>query len=129
LDAAPVFLHIHSGMLTAEEMQIVEFLKLRPDEFIPESEIGRRVGGKELFRANPTWAKLFLANLVSEGLVVMDDRGFYRCVQEAPPPSPATTASPAKKSAGKRWVSPHIASILKKSGKKFEILDTPNSEK
>lgn len=111
-------------MLSAEETQILNFLKIRPGEFVPESEISRRVGGKALFHSNPTWARRPLASLVEAGLVEQDERGFYRTAGEkaAPPPAPATRATK------KQWVSPQIASILKKSGMRFEILENSDSE-
>ena len=142
-------------ILSAEELEILEYLKGYSGKYIPMVEICRRAGGRQRYSESPQWARTSMQRQVDADLVEVNERGHYRVpAQEKPsaaaptqapvtPPSgnvivtedyfpgaaPAEPSSqlvvdenyfaPPEKEDDKRWVSPHIAEILKKSGKKF----------
>jgi hypothetical protein len=98
-------------VLTTEEIEILEYLKTVPQEFVSFKEISRRAGGKKRYREEPEWARPFLRLLLNKDLVEVSETGHYRYRQPK---------KPLKKM---RWVSPQIAKILEKSGKSFEIIE------
>jgi len=96
-------------MMDSDEREIYFYLKGQPDRFIPISSIGRHAGGKHKYRGSPDWAKPALLRMEERAIGVADATGAYQLK-----PRPKT------QSAAKRWVSPQIAAILKKSGQDFD---------
>lgn len=95
--------------MDADEKEIYNFLKSWKHEFISAREVCRRAGGKRRFRNEPDWAKPPLVRMVERGILEVDAAGHYRL---KPPP-----ANWDKRK--RRWASPHIANILKNSGKDY----------
>ena len=143
-------------ILSAEELEILEYLKGYSGKYIPLVEVCRRAGGRQRYSESPNWARGLISRLVEAQLVQVNERGHYRVpLQEKPnattsstpsvapetaalvaedyfpgAPSPASAPAPelivdenyfapSEGDEDKQWVSPHIAAILKKSGKKF----------
>ena len=95
-------------MMDADERDVYLFLKPQPEQFVPAVSICRYAGGKRRFRESSEWAVPVLRRMLERGIVELDVAGNFRLK-----PMP-------KSDAPKRWVSPHIAAILKKSGDKFD---------
>jgi hypothetical protein len=95
--------------MDADERDIYYFLKSWRHEYVSSREICRRAGGKRRFRNEPEWAKSPLARMVERGIVEADPAGHYRL---KPPPKGWDKRR-------RRWASPHIAQILKNSGRDF----------
>ena len=98
-------------MLSTEEAEILEYVKAFPGEFVSAKEINRRAGSKKRFQEDPESARPSLRLLLNRGLIEINEGGRYRYL---PPDKTRKT---------KKWVSPHIARILEKSGKTFELLE------
>jgi len=96
-------------MMDADEREVYLFLQGQT-QFVPATSICRSAGGKQRFRKSPDWAKPVLLRMLERGIVEMDAPDGYRLK-----PMP-------KSNVPKRWVSPHIAAILKKSGGKFDSI-------
>ncbi len=103
--------------MTAQERDIYYYLKARRRDYIPTREISRRTGGKRRFRANPDWARPVLASMTERGILEQDEERGFRL-----------KPIPQKDMAGKKWVSPMIAKILKDSGKGFDNVMTVEDE-
>lgn len=95
-------------MMDADEREVYFLLKGQIDQFVPINSICRHAGGKHRFRETPDWAKPVLLRMLERGIVEADGRDGYRLK-----PMPESNVQ-------KRWVAPHIAAILRKSGRKFE---------
>jgi len=95
--------------MDADEREIYYFLKSWTQEFISAREVCRRAGGKRRYRNEPDWAKPALLRMVERGILDVDPAGHYRL---KPPP---TNWDKRKR----RWASPHIANILKNSGRDY----------
>jgi len=133
-------------VFSSDELEILNYLKSWEGKFVTMIEICRCASGRQRFRENPNWAKGLMARLVDSGSVAVNDRGHYRWIDLANPPKPGQSPfplpgqrpAPAPSHAASivgdnyfpatgeehdtdtgRWVSPQIAAILKKSGKKF----------
>lgn len=100
--------------MDAEEREVYYYLKSWKDVFISAREICRRAGGKKRYQNEKEWAKPVITRMVEKGILETDSGGHYRL-----------KAVDKKIWKDKRWVSPHIARILKDSGKDFKevILD------
>ena len=73
--------------LNAETLEVLEYLKSTPGQFVPFIEISRRAGGRQRFKDNPQWPKACLSNLVEADLVEVNEHGRYRAkVDELPKP-------------------------------------------
>lgn len=96
--------------MDSEERDIFFYLREQREQFVSAIAIGRHAGGKHKFREAPNWAKPALSRMVERGILETDDANCYR-LKAIPEPSTA-----------KQWVSPQIASILKRSGKNFKGL-------
>lgn len=96
-------------MMDADEREVYFFLKgLTQQHYVPANSICRHAGGKQRFRESPDWAKSVLLRMRERGIVETDATDGYRL-------------KPMQESGvKKRWVAPHIAAILKKSGGKFD---------
>lgn len=103
--------------MTALERDIYYYIKGRRQQYIPMREIARRTGGKRRFKGNPDWARPILASMTERGILENDPEHGYRL-----------KPMPKKDMAGKQWVSPEIAKILKESGKGFANVMTADDE-
>jgi hypothetical protein len=110
-------------ILSSEELEILEYLKSWNGQYVALAEICRRAGGRQRYKETPNWAKPLMSRLVEARMAEVNERGHYRFLKleenapEAGAPVPVATGQAERKRA--RWISPHIASILKKSGKGF----------
>ena len=95
-------------MMDADEREVYLLLKTQPERFVSASSISRHAGGKHRFREFPEWAKPVLLRMLERGILELDTAGNFRLK-----PMP-------KSEVHKRWVAPHIAAILKRSGGKFD---------
>ena len=95
--------------MDADERQIFDYLKSWPRHFVSAREVCVRTGGKRRYREDPRWALPILSRLLEEGLIETDSPGHYRV-------KPAD----ARNKKRRRWVSPHIAKILRASGRDFD---------
>lgn len=102
-----------TGGVTQEEREIYNFLKATPEAFYSVREIGRRVGGKERRRIAPEWVVEPLNRMVRSGILETDNTGHYRLK-----PRPEVQAK------GRKWVSPHIAKLLKRGPSDFSQVVT-----
>ncbi|HZV34238.1 MAG TPA: hypothetical protein VFB72_06630 [Verrucomicrobiae bacterium] len=64
--------------MTAEEFEIIAFLKQYPDSFFTRKEIARQARHRDDYEANPHWAATPLGSLVMQGQVVQNDHGHYK---------------------------------------------------
>lgn len=64
-------------ILSCDELEILDYLKLWPEKFVPLGEICRRAGGRRKFREDPNWARSLMSRLVDAGLVKVNERGHY----------------------------------------------------
>ena len=64
--------------MTAEEFEIVEFLKLSPDTYFTRKEIARKARRKKEYEADPHWASAPLNALVMQGNVHKNESGLYK---------------------------------------------------
>jgi hypothetical protein len=94
-------------MMDADEREIYYYLKGWQGQFVSPREIARRAAGKQRFRESADWAKPILIRMVERGVLEADAAGYYRI-------KPIQ-----KRERRQKWVSPHIAKILKESGKDF----------
>lgn len=128
-------------VLSADELEILTYLKSWNGEYVNSIEICRSAGSRQKFKENPGWANSLMSRLVDLALVEVNERGHYRIAPEpgkdaivigddyfpasslpepvAPPPPPM---QPPKSNAPKRkrWISPQNKAILKKSGIKSD---------
>ena len=95
--------------MTWEEREIINYLKSAPKVFFSAREIARRAAGKRVYAETPHWARPFLPRLVEKGLIETDPAGHFR-LKDKPK---------ELKAKGRKWVSPHIARLLKKGEKDF----------
>lgn len=96
-------------MMDADEKEIFRYLNAEPGPFIPINSISRHAGGKHKHRESPDWARPALLRMVERGILETDSGGAYRLT---PLPVPDANIH--------RWVSPQLAEVLRKSGKKFK---------
>jgi hypothetical protein len=132
-------------ILSSDELEILEYLKSWSGKYVAMIEICRCAGGRQKFKESPHWAKNLMSRLVDAKMVEVNERGHYRVIGEnkshtetfrkkqqphPPAPQPAKTAviigddyfpasSGSDETVPPKWLSPHFADILKKSGKKF----------
>jgi len=97
-------------MMDADEKEIYRYLRADSGQFVPATSIGRRAGGKHKHRESPDWAKPVLLRMVERGILETDSAGAYR-LKPIPEPDGA-----------RRWVSPELAELLRKSSNKFDSL-------
>ena len=86
----------------SDESQILNYLNLWPEAFIPEQEIARRANGKARFREDPDWACRSLAKLYQLGLVEVDERSRVRIRRD-----PVRNCGKTK-----RFVAPRVRELL-----------------
>jgi len=79
---------------------------------VSEREVTRRAAGRHLAEAEPDWAKPLLRQMVRRQILETDPAGHFRI-------------KPREIHAnGRKWVSPHLANILKNSDKDFSATVT-----
>lgn len=96
-------------MMDSEEREVYYYLKAELGKFVPANAISRHAGGKHKYREAPDWARPVLLRMQERGILEVDAVGAYRLKPR-----------PSKEATTKRWVSPQIAAILKRSGKQFD---------
>jgi hypothetical protein len=94
--------------MTSEERDIYHYLMTAPKAYFSSKEIARRAAGKKTFQESPQWAKPFLPRMVEKGVLEMDGAGHFRIKSKM-----------ETELKDRKWVAPHIARILKQSGKEF----------
>ena len=104
--------------MDADEREIYYYLKGRRREFVPIRELSRRTGGKRRWRRSPEWARPVVERMTERGILEgADAAGGYRLKPK-----------PKAEKAGKRWISPELAELLKASGKVFDNLVTEEDD-
>jgi hypothetical protein len=105
-------------MMDSDEREVFFFLRSQAGQSFPSGSICRHAGGKHRFRDSPDWARPVILRMVERGILEVDAAGNYRL-----------KPLPKIRLASKRWVSPHIAAILKESGRKFhDVLEPDDGE-
>ena len=94
-------------MFSQEETFIIDYLKPLGKHFASSKEVCRRAGGKQRFIDDPYWAKPLLKKLEKKGMLESNPSGHFRIKGD---PDEEKKQVP---------VSPHIQSILARSGKDF----------
>src|SRR5689334_20733389 len=103
--------------MDADERDICLYLKGWAGQFVSTVEIARRAGGKRRYREDPNWAAPVLTRLVERKLLESDSTGHYRLKPRL------------RQDKQKKWVSPHIRSILERSGKNFgEVINVESDD-
>ena len=64
--------------MTADEFEIVQYLKSSRDAFFARKEIARRVRSREEYEENPHWADAPLSSLLAQGIVEQNNSGHYK---------------------------------------------------
>jgi hypothetical protein len=64
--------------MTADEYEIVQFLKSSRDAFFARKEIARRVRSREEYEENPHWSDAPLSSLLAQGIVEQNNSGHYK---------------------------------------------------
>jgi hypothetical protein len=100
--------------LTPDEICILEYLKHWPGQYISRIEIARRAESKARFVNDPNWAERALRNLLDLGMVETNSYG-QCCLPEH------LAAATVKCGAKTMFVAPHLAEILGKSGRTFDL--------
>ena len=96
--------------MTQDEQDILLYFKSNPNLWVSMTEISRQVGGKFRFQTEPDWPRKIVKKFLGKSLLEMDASGAYRL---KPRDKPAPRGP-------RLHVSPQVAEILKKSGKKFD---------
>lgn len=83
-------------ILSADELEILEFLKTLNGKFVSMLEICRRAGGRKKYKEAPSWAQPLLSRLVEAKIIQVNERGHYRIPSESKPAAkkPAKHLSP-----------------------------------
>ena len=89
-------------MLSAEALEIIEYLKTDPGRFVSLPEICRRAGGRRRFEESHRWARNLMSPLLDEGLIEVNARGHYRVALSAQPcAEPQASVEPASSASRK----------------------------
>ncbi len=124
---------------TAQELEILEYLKSWTGRYVSLVDICRSAGGRQRFKESPNWASGLMTRLIDAKIVLVNERGHYCYVVEEKEQKPAktksATAAPATSNNARivgddyfpaeelgdppapKWVSPQIEAILKQSRK------------
>ena len=122
-------------VLSADEIEILEYLKSWKGSYVSLVEVCRSAGGRQRYKDTPNWANPFMSGLVEAKLAEGNDRGHFRYVEQETAAAPeAAAVSPQIDAAivgddyfpsassdteeQRRWVAPHIEEILKNGGRK-----------
>jgi hypothetical protein len=95
--------------MTADEKDIIQYLKGWPHSFVSAREIARKVGSRKRYEENRGWALPILVHMVCTNLLETDHLGAYRLRVED-----------VKKKRRQTHVSPQLLKILKSAGKSFD---------
>jgi hypothetical protein len=106
-------------MMDADEREIFFYLRKDRESFVSAGTITRHAGGKHKFRESSDWARAALLRMVERGILELDPTGAYR-LRPMPKPDPSAQSP--------RWVSPQIAELLRKSGKRFDVVVTADMD-
>jgi hypothetical protein len=109
-----VLMNVGTGNLAADEICVLEYLKHWPNEFVSKFEIARRAETRTRFLFDPTWADRALLSLMESGLVESNVSGQYRLPDHV-------TAATVKCGVNTMFIAPHLAEILGKSGRQFNL--------
>jgi hypothetical protein len=90
--------------MDSDERDIFNYLKTWGKDYVSFKEVCRRAAGKKRFTEDPDWAKPVLQIMYERGILERDVTGRYRVKPKS------------KRGGSGRWVSPHIASLLKQNG-------------
>ena len=89
-------------VLSAEALEIINYLKTAPGRFVSLPEISRRAGGRRRFEEVPGWARNLMSSLLDAGLIEVNARGHYRVPSTAQPASaPQAPVKPSPRASGK----------------------------
>ena len=94
--------------MDADEKEIFRYLKGQAGVFVTMSLICRHAGGKSRFQESPDWARPALMRMQERGILETDDTGAYHL-----------KPMPKDLGAAPQWVSPQIAALLLRSGRKI----------
>jgi hypothetical protein len=72
-------------ILSAEALEIINYLKTDPGRFVSLLEISRRAGGRRRFEQSRGWARNLMSPLIDAGLIEVNARGHYRATGSAQP--------------------------------------------
>ncbi len=64
--------------MTHDEEVILQYLRACPDGLFTRKEISRKAVKRTEYDENPRWAEAPLASLIGQGLVEVDENGYYR---------------------------------------------------
>jgi hypothetical protein len=64
--------------MTHEEYVILQYLRASPESLFTRKEISRKAVRRTVFDENPRWAETPLTSLVGQGLIEVDENGYYR---------------------------------------------------
>lgn len=67
---------------SADELEILEYLKGWNGKFVPMVEICRRASGRQRYEGDKHWAKGLMTRLLDAKLVEVNERGHYRAKVE-----------------------------------------------
>jgi hypothetical protein len=66
------------SMVSAEQQQVLNFLRTSPDCYFSAMEISRKAGNRKQYEEEPRWAINCLRYLLDMKLVIRDGRGHYK---------------------------------------------------
>lgn len=72
-------------LLSADELEILEYLRSWKGATVSIIEICRCAGGRKKFKESPHWAKTLMARLVEAKFIEVNERGHYRAIIETKP--------------------------------------------
>ncbi len=94
--------------MDADEKEIYRYLKTQPGVFVTWQVISRHAGGRSRFQESPDWARAVLMRMAERNILQKDTTGAYQLMPV-----------PKDLGAAPQWVSPQIAELLLRSGKKI----------
>jgi hypothetical protein len=74
-------------MVSAEQQQVLNFLRSSPNTFFSGPEISKRAGNRKQYEKDPRWAINCLRYLLDMKLVERDGSGHYKFATGGPKPS------------------------------------------
>ena len=96
-------------MMDSDEREIFYYLKSAKREYFGPEIICRHSGGRKRYLQDRDWAKPVLMRMLARGILETNASGCYRL-----------RPVPSQEAGVRRWVSPHIAKALARSGQKIE---------
>jgi hypothetical protein len=80
-------------VLSADEIEILEYLKSWKGSYVSLVEVCRSAGGRQRFKDSPNWANPFMSRLVEANLAEGNDRGHFRYVEQEIAAAPVTASA------------------------------------